>query len=573
MPRKTRLQLPERASDSPLSAIDQELRRRAQAGADTVARQELAAKPRIAFRNFLPGAWPHIDPKPFLPNWHLAAQCDLLQMVSDGKISKLIINEPPGLGKSKVTSVCWPAWEWASGHPEKRFLVISYGGGDEAPAVRDGQQMRQLILTPWYQSEFASSFSLQDDQNTKTFFRNDKLGYRLSVGLDGGIPGARADRILIDDPSKPEDIYSQTALRKPIDLWESTIRHRIVDEGSSVVLVMHRIHDDDLTGYFLKQDGWVHLRLPQFYEAKHKCQIYLHEKLVFQDPRETEGQPLHPLMTLAVRDAQNQLDTRPDIASGQQQQRPVPLEGTTIKAAWLRRWDKLPDAWDDYIITVDCAFKAAEHNSFVVMQAWGLRFTTAYLLDQWREHLDLPSTSDALTQFCAKHPDARGKFVEAKANGVGVVQMLKNKIPGLMTTDDDEDVLKPFCAGSKEAKLAAVADYYRAGNILIPVDDVIDRLGKRWVPDHVYELTTFPMASGGHDDQVDAAAMAVWKLLHTIDLHVSVAVMMGEDPGNVGLVAGVFDSAYGTGGIGSLSRDAFGGGTGLGATLRGAFGS
>jgi predicted phage terminase large subunit-like protein len=561
--------------DVPVSAIDAELKRRLNSG-EPAAVDGLKDRPdvRMPFRHFLPAAWKNIDGRPFLPNWHLAAKCDLLEQVSDGKIDRLIINEPPGLAKSKVASVCWPAWEWGpANHPATRWLCISYGGGDEAPATRDGQQMRLLINTPWYQQAWGSAFQLQDDQNAKAFYRNDQHGYRVSVGLDGGIPGTRADRILIDDPSKPEDVWNPATLKKPIDLWESTIRHRIVDEGSSVVLVMHRIHEDDLTGYFLKQDGWVHLRLPHFYEEKRRCQIYLHDRLIFSDPRTEEGEPLHKGMTLAARDARNQLDTQPQIGAGQQQQHPVPLEGTTIKAQWIRRWTALPDSWDDYIITVDCAFKAAEHNSYVVMQAWALRFTTAYLLDQEREHLDLPDTADGLLAFCARHPDARGKYVEAKANGVGVVQMLKNKIPGLMTTDDDEEVLKKFCTGSKEAKLAAVADYYKAGNILIPTDDAINGRGKKWVPEHIYELTTFPMASGGYDDQVDAASMAVWKLLHTIDLHVSAAMVMGEDAGNVGLVAGVFETAYGAGeGTGGLEHGAFGGSTGLGETIRGAFG-
>lgn len=573
MPRRFKAAPPRVVGDSPVSAIDAELRRRE--ASDTLGGEKPAVE-RMPFRNFLGAAWRQIDGRPFLPNWHLAAKCDLLEMVSDGKIQRLIINEPPGLAKSKVASVCWPAWEWGpADHPWARWLVISYGGGDEAPAVRDGQQMRQLINTEWYQQGWGSAFELLDDQNAKTFYRNNKFGYRVSVGLDGGIPGQRADRILIDDPSKPEDVWSPATLRKPIDSWESTIQHRRVDEGSSVVLVMHRIHEDDMTGYFAKQDGWVQLRLPQFYEAARRSQVYLHERLIFEDPRTDEGEPLHKGLPVAIEIARQQLQANPQIGAGQQQQHPVPLEGTTIKGAWLRRWASLPEVFDDYIITVDCAFKAAEHNSFVVMQAWGLRFTTAYLIDQVREHLDLPDTATTLVRFCAAHPMARGKYVEAKANGVGVVQMLKNKIAGLMTTDDDPEVLKPFCAGSKEAKLAAVSDYYKAGNVLIPDDHVINMNGKKWVPEHIYELTTFPMASGGHDDQVDAASMAVWKLLHTIDLHVSAAEVMAPDPGNVGLVAGIFDSAYGADGAGitGLEQGAFGHGTGLMDTVRGAFGS
>src|SRR5580658_7483200 len=83
--------------------------------------------------NFVEGAWPSIDVSEYRPSWAIDALCEHLQAVTDGRISRLLINFPPRCGKTLVTSVCWPAWTWArreisyrSG-PGVRFLCGSYG--------------------------------------------------------------------------------------------------------------------------------------------------------------------------------------------------------------------------------------------------------------------------------------------------------------------------------------------------------------------------------------------------------------------------------------------------------------
>ena len=463
---------------------------------------------------------------------------------------------------SIVTSLMWQTWEWGpANHPKSRWLVVSYGGDDQAPAVQFAERARGLMQSAWYQQQWASVFQLSDTQNAKGFYRNNRHGYRVSLGLDGTISGQRADRILIDDPSKAEAIFSPDELKRPIRSWEQTLRTRSVDKGSAVVLVMHRLHEEDLTGYFLKQDGWTHLRLPAQFEAAHRCRVFLDgssaytQRLFWEDPRTTDGEPLHPLLTKAIADAQQQQVLDPWTFAAQQQQTPSPREGSIVKR--IERWTTLPDSLDEVIVTVDCAFKAEKHNSFVVFQKWARRHATVYLLDQVRAHMELPATIAALEEFCRRVPLAGAKYVEAKANGIGVVQMLRNQVPGLMTTDDDA-VLKAFCAGSKEAKLQAVAPFFAAGNVAIPGEHV------RWTAEYVHELEGFPRGTT-HDDQVDATSMAVWRLLYTRQAFVNVAATVADTGRST--FAGVFEtafgeeagigSAYGRGGAGHL-RDAYG---------------
>lgn len=535
-------------AEAPLAMIDAALARK-RALQDPVA---LAGPGRTPLVDFIRGGWKVVDPKPYLHNWHIAAKSEHLQAVSDGQISKLIIAEPPSYAKSLVTSVFWPAWQWGpNAHPETRFLCTSYGGAEAAPALRDAERARQLMTSPWFQQSWGMGFNLSASQNAKGFYKNDHHGQRLSAGMDGSISGGRADFIIIDDPTKTDaagnGLYQMPSLAEILhasSVWESTLRTRALDDGSAVVLIMQRLHEDDLAGYFIKQDGWTILRLPALYEVEHKCRVFINGQLFFEDPRTVDGEPLHPARVLATNEAYARKASQPWIHAAQDQQRPAPLEGGMIKR--FDRYDIYPPILDDIIMVVDCAFKDGEDNSWVVMQCWGRRDTTAYLLDQVRDHLDLPATLDALYAFCLRHPLAGAKYVEDKANGTGVVQMLRNRVPGLMSTsaDDQGDLcLKKFCMGSKEAKLSAVAPYYMAGNVKIPSTAyLLASVGEDWTAEYVHELTTFPRSR--FNDQVDASAMGVWKLLSSFEGHVNVSELLAAGV-NTGQMVGKFEKAYG----------------------------
>jgi predicted phage terminase large subunit-like protein len=525
---------PQTAGDVQLAVIQQALKRKAGQG---------AVDP-VTFREFIPGAWKVCEGRRrFKPNWHLDAIADVLEAVARGQLRKVVINEPPGMAKSLVTSVMFPAWVWGPrDRPETRFLCLSYGGDEASPANRDAERCRDLITSEWYQQLWGTVFHLSETQNAKAYFANDQRGYRISTGLDGSASGQRADIVLIDDPTKLDDEGVELrAILHPAEVYERTLVHRAIDEDSAFVLIMQRLHPDDLSGYFLKQDGWEHLCLPAFYESERKSRVMVGTQLIAEDPRIEDGEPLHKGMPEAVAIAKRQARMRPDIYDGQQQQRPVAAGGQIVKR--LLRYDAWPQVFDEVITTVDCAFKDGEANSFVVFQKWGRRFANAYLLAQVRKHMELPDTLIELQAFCAVEPYATAKYVESKANGVGVVQMLRNRIPGIIGTDDDEEVMKPFCAGSKEAKLQAVAPYFLAGNVLIPSAEWLLQHGyvEDWTVEYVHELTHFPKSR--FNDQVDATAMGVWRLLHTFEAHFE-ATELFDPKGNVGLISGVFDTAY-----------------------------
>lgn len=71
---------------------------------------------RRSLAEFVRRAWHEsgLEPvtQPLLWDWPLDAVCEHLEAVSRGKLTRLLINVPPGSLKSLLCNVFWPAWEW-----------------------------------------------------------------------------------------------------------------------------------------------------------------------------------------------------------------------------------------------------------------------------------------------------------------------------------------------------------------------------------------------------------------------------------------------------------------------------
>ncbi len=173
----------------------------------------------------------------------------------------------------------------------------------------------------------------------------------------------------------------------------------------------------------------------------------------------------------------------------------MPAGGSIIKPEWLRYYDMAPPSMRPVGISVDATFKETQSGSYVVLQAWGQDRADYYLLDQVRARMDFTSTLTALRGMMAKHPHARAKWIEAKANGDAIISTLRKSVSGIVPIEPE---------GGKEARLQAVSPLFEAGNVHLP---------KRapWLADYVTEVTLFPHAK--NDDQVDATSQALLKMI------------------------------------------------------------
>ena len=78
----------------------------------------------------------------------------------------------------------------------------------------------------------------------------------MATSVGGVLTGRGADFILIDDPMKPCDAMSESRRAGVNDWFDSTLYSRLNEKNNgAIVIVMQRLHEDDLVGHVLKQEG------------------------------------------------------------------------------------------------------------------------------------------------------------------------------------------------------------------------------------------------------------------------------------------------------------------------------
>ena len=112
-------------------------------------------------------------------------------------------------------------------------------------------------------------------KNTEFEVATLRNGYRLGTSIDGALTGRGGEILIVDDPLKPADA-SNDSRRAAVNRWfYNTLLSRLDDMTTgAIIVVMQRLHDDDLTGCLLRSsDNWVHLTLPAIAEVDEKIQI------------------------------------------------------------------------------------------------------------------------------------------------------------------------------------------------------------------------------------------------------------------------------------------------------------
>ncbi len=301
-----------------------------------------AEKARRRLREYVRQAWPVVEPStPFIPGWHLDCICEHLEAVTYGEVTSLLINIPPRHAKSLSVSVFWPTWEWLT-WPERRWLYTTYA---EALAIRDALKSRRIIDSTWYQQRWGHLYQLTSDQNQKSRYENDRTGYRLATGVDGGNTGEGGDVIVSDDPHNVREAESDAVREGVLTWWDEVMSTRSNDpKRRKRVVVMQRVHGRDLSGHLLEKGGYHHLCLPAEYEPRVYVQpgepeprIQPHDDCpIATDPRKQDGELLWPERVGPAELAEYRRDLGSVGYAGQYQQRPVPRQGALFRAEWFQ---------------------------------------------------------------------------------------------------------------------------------------------------------------------------------------------------------------------------------------------
>src|SRR6202040_3212369 len=328
-----------------------------------------------------------------------------------------IINLPPRHLKSLMASIAFPAW--CLGHdPSAQILSVSY-----APDLADklARDCRSIMMSPWYRRVFPTR--LAPHRQAVQEFIPTRQGYRLATSTGGVLTGRGADLILIDDPLKPEEALSEARRNATNDWYANTLYSRLNDKRRGIVIIMQRLHEDDLVGNVLGQEPWEVVSFPAIAEADEG-----HEIATIGGPHRftrRHGEALHParepLATLEhIRGTIGEYNF-----AGQYQQSPAPLGGGLVKAEWFKHYGEKErsERFERIVQSWDTANKATELSGFSVCTTWGVRGKKLYLLGLLRQRLEYPALKRAVREQQSLF-DATEVLIEDKASGTQLIQEL-----------------------------------------------------------------------------------------------------------------------------------------------------
>lgn len=449
------------------------------------------------FYDFVVMSWHCVEHgRAFVPNWHIKAICEHMEAVYRGQIKRLVINVPPGSGKSLITSVLWPVWCWIQ-DPGWRFI---FGSFDESlVGRRDGGKVLDLLKGRWFQERWGTRVQVKGKDPSLSEFYTTQAGMRFATSVGGKVLGRHGHVFGVDDPTKPQTMTDATLADSR--RWKQETASSRLLPGGAYVLIMQRLHSNDLAGAAEEEnealDGTKYdfLRLPMRYEAETHC----HTSIGFVDPRNVEGELLWP----AYKDESEVCQQERDMGgkdsatvAAQLQQRPAPAKGLIFQRDWFQHYAELPARFDFVLDSWDCAFKDTDGADFVAGQRWGVLGSAMYLFPfRCKERLSFSKTLAAIRGFHARtgFSTPNATLIEEKANGAAVLNVLGKQIPGLVAVIPE---------GGKISRANAITSLYEARNIWHP-----DRSIAPWIDDHETSLLKFP--KGKNDDDVDAETQAL----------------------------------------------------------------
>jgi predicted phage terminase large subunit-like protein len=418
----------------------------------------------------------------FRPNWHIEAIAHKLAQVALGQCKRLIITLPPRNLKSICASVALPAW--FLGHfPSERAVVACYS---DQLSRNHANDFRLVGNEPFYQAAFPGMRLARDtDREIVTTQR----GKRLATSVDGTLTGLGGNLIVVDDPIKLGDVYSEAVRRKVIDWYKETLVSRADDKiNARIVVVMQRVHQDDLVGYLIEQGGYEVLNLPAI--AQREETYELGNGGIYTRKR---GELLHPAHEPAEVLREIKREMGPIAFAAQYQQTPAPPGGNLIRREWLNhRYDpvEIQMQRDDRIImSWDIAMSEASSSDYSACAVLLQRKEVIFVLEMIHGKFPFETLKRKVMEVKRRYAGAT-LLIEDSAISYGLIQSLR---------EQSINVTKYKPKTDKTARVIAQSDRFEGGSVRLPQK-------APWLDSLIHELLAFP---GRHDDQVDALVQGI----------------------------------------------------------------
>ncbi|ACZ49296.1 putative phage-related terminase [Anaplasma centrale str. Israel] len=453
----------------------------------------------------------------YVDNWHIRAIADRLEAALAGKIKRLIINVPPRSMKSICVSVAWPAWILGL-NPRARIIAASYS---QILSTRLSMDTRYVLQAAWYQKLFPD-VEIAKDQNTKHRFQTTQLGYRFATSVGGTLTGEGGNFLIVDDPMNPLQSASKVYRQKVCDWFNQSLLTRLNNRKNGiVVVVMHRLHIEDLTGHLLAKRGygnvWHHLSLPLVSPRKTTVYAFALPHILQDSGQKSKkvlyvrqyNEPLYKNMS-----AQYIKRLKRDVGtyafSAQYQQCPIDNLGKgIIKRQWFKRYyDTAPQRQECVIVhSWDTASAGTRNSNFSVCTVWACKHRDFFLLEVHKVQLKYTALK-RLVLHLANLWKADTVLIESKSSGVQLIQELSHHISIVPVTP----------IGAKDVRVYKIIPMIESGHVLLPHE-------ASWLGDFEQEICSFPYSR--HNDQVDSMVQFLLWIRETIlaEEHPQIRVM------------------------------------------------
>ena len=432
------------------------------------------------FLFFVKEVWPDFIYRPKQkrgPDGHHLLIAEEFHKIADKSNKRLIVNMPPRHTKSEFASYLFPAW-FIGKNPKAKIMQVSHNA---ELAGRFGSKVRNLMDSPEYKQIFGD-VKLREDSKPKGRWETNHGGEYFAAGVGGSITGRGADLLIIDDPHTEQDSYSDTAMDRAYEWYSSGPRQRL-QPGGTIVVVMTRWAQDDLTGRLIKAqkepkaDKWKLISFPAILES---------------------GNPVWPEYWSLEELEKVKASVSPKNWNAQYMQDPTAEEGAILKREWWNKWEqeRLP-ALKHVIMSLDTAYSKKETADYSAITVWGVfqpiegYEDNLILLDAIKGRYDFPDLKN-LTYEWYKYWEAESIIIEAKASGQPLIQELRRM--GIPVLD-----FVPSKGRDKITRAAAVAPIFESGMVWAP--------DEHWANEVIEECAAFP--NGQYDDFVDSTTQAM----------------------------------------------------------------
>lgn len=414
---------------------------------------------------------------------HLVLVAEALEDIESGANDRLIIELPPRHGKSELVSVRFPAWLLGR-QPTRSVISASYG--DEL-AHEMGRRARNVVETQHVFPEVR----LAADSKAKNLWHTQQGGQFLAVGIGSGVVGFGGDIILIDDPYKKREEAESERHREHIWNWYTSEILTRQEPNAAIVLIMHRWHEDDLSGRVQEAEPgrWKLISLPAIAEG---------DDLLGRKP----GQALWPWRydEEALEQRRTELGNDRDWYS-LYQQRPAPDEGLIFK--WFPRFHN-PGILKQIILPIDTAYTDTSGSDYTAWTAWGFDGQKAYALDADRYKGEVPEAERIIIKL---YQDLRRMYSNIPIKPLVRQAVAIDRIIGQHLREAGLPVVEVKMPSNTKKEMAKIVSAnFESGRALVPSHAI-------WLSDWMAEHKAFD--TGKHDDWVETTNIALWYLFRS----------------------------------------------------------